>query len=236
MIEIMEKFSEVNVAWANMRVWQEESDGTWTDTGKSIWNRSETDSPELFYWPHKQQIRGALHSNGAMLVRSEYASNYVIPDKTSFSGVEYVRERVFHYPILLVPQTLANFSKTRTTSQPKARGTWEQLQTLLAASFFKHVPVKEETLQQIWHEARSKAPNSTATLFYVALIFPECRNLLKYATLGDWGFFMASCLKNPLIFFQVLQSIPSNQTLWDFLDRQTACRTEEARQRGFKGI
>lgn len=236
MIEIMGKFPEVNVAWANMRVWQEESDGSWTDTGKSVWNRSETDAPELFYWPNKHQIGGALHSQGAMLIRSKYANNYLIPEQTSSAVVEHVRERAFQYPILLVPQCLANFAITAVTSRSKARGTWEQMQTLLTGSFFKHVPVKAETLGQIWQEARSKAPNSTGTLFFVALILPECRYLLKYATLGDWMFFSASCLKRPSIFFQILQSISSNQKLWNFLEQQTACRTEEARQRGFKGI
>lgn len=236
MIEVMEKFPEVQIAWANMRFWQEEDDGTWTDTKKNIWERCETDSAELFWFPNKQQIRGALHSNGAMLVRSQYASNYTIPNETTSAAVEPVRERTFRYPILFVPQPLANFAITKITSRSKNRSTWVQIQTLLAASFFKHVSVEEDTLHNIWHQARSQFPRSTTTLFFAAIICTECRKLLKYAMINDWIFFIASCLKRPLTSWQVWKSIPSNQKLWDFLDQHTALRSKEAQEQGFKSL
>lgn len=235
-IEAIEKFPEVQVAWANMRFWQEENDGTWTDTKKNIWERSPTDAPELFRFPNKQQIRGALHSHGAMLVRSQHTSNYVIPDRTSSEATEPVRDRTFHYPILFVPQALANFAITKSTSRSKNRGTWGQMQALLIASFFKHVPVEEDTVRNIWDRARSQFPRSTTTLFFAALICFDCRKLLKYATTEDWIFFIASCLKRPLAAWQVLKSISSNQELWDFLNQHTALRIREAQQQGFKSI
>lgn len=236
MIEAMEKFPEVQVAWANMRFWQEEVDGTWTDTKKNIWERSETDNPELFWFPNKQQIGGALHSNGAMLVRTQYISNYAVPDRTPFEAAEAVRDRTFHYPILFLPQVLANFAITRETSRSKNRGTWGQIQSLLIASFFKYVPMEEDTLRGVWYQARSQVPRSTATLFFAASICRECRKIVKYATLEDWIFFIASCLKRPSISWRVFKSISSHRELWDFLNQHTALRVREAQQQGFKSI
>ncbi|MEP0885050.1 glycosyltransferase [Trichocoleus sp. ST-U3] len=236
MIEVMEKFPEVHVAWANMRFWLEENDETWTDTGRNIWEHSETAPPELFHWPHRRQIRGALHSNGAMIVRSQSAKQYVIPEKIKFGGTEAIRERAFHFPILFVPQVLANFSITKETSRSKNRLDFAQKQVLLVGSFLKHVPVKEETLSSIWHDARSKPAKSTGTLFFAALIFPECRKLLKHTLISDWLFFIALSLKRPLSSWQIFKSVASNQELWDFLDQQTALRAKEAQEQGFKGM
>ncbi|MBR8835810.1 MAG: glycosyltransferase [Stigonema ocellatum SAG 48.90 = DSM 106950] len=236
MIGVMEQFPTIHVAWANMHFWQEEPNGNWTDTGRNIWNRSETDPPELFDWGHPRQIFGALHSNGAMLVRAQFIKHYVIPEETPFTAAESFRERTYVFPILFVPQVYANFAITRNTSRSDSRASWGQMQTLLAASFFKHVPVKEKTLHQIWHEARSQVPKSTGTLFFVALIFPECRQLIKHATIIDWVFFIGFCIKRPVTAFQIFQSVAFNPKLWDFLDQQTARVTEQAQQRGFRGI
>lgn len=171
-----------------------------------------------------------------MLVRSQNISNYVIPDSTPFVVTEAVRERAFHYPILFVPENLANFAITRTTSRTENLEIWGQMQTLLAASFFKDVPVEEDTLRDIWCKARSQPPRSTGTLLFAALICSKCRKLLRYATIGDWAFFIASCLKRPLTSLRILKAVSSNQKLWNFLNQQGAWRTEEAQQRGFKGM
>ncbi|MGL5080941.1 MAG: glycosyltransferase family 2 protein [Microcoleaceae cyanobacterium] len=236
MLEALERYPSASVAWANMRLWKEENDQTWTDTGKNIWDEMTiiSDSYKLFGWPNLHNIRGALHSQGAMLVRSEY--NYVVPEETLSTDIEAVRERMFQYPILFVSERLANFAVTKNTSPSKNRCHYVQSQVLLAGSFFKNVRFSEETLYEIWKEARSKTAKSTGTLFFSALIFPECRYLLKYAILEDWTFFIATSLKRPLVFWQALKSVVSNQNLWNFLDQQTALKVQEAQHSGFKEI
>ncbi|BAY18536.1 glycosyl transferase family protein [Anabaenopsis circularis NIES-21] len=230
MINAMEQFPNVQVAWANMRLWQEESDGSWTDIGKNIWNSCQTDGVQLFDWGQQQQIMGAIHSNGAMILRSQFASNFVIPDDTPFASVELVRERAFHFPILFVPQVCANFAITQSTSRSKNRSVWSRIQILMTASFFKHVPVEVETIRQIWLEAGSTTAKSTSSLFFAALICPDCRQLLKYARLKDWIFFIASCLKRPKIALENLQATNSYPDVWNFLDRQTAIRVQEMKK------
>jgi len=236
MIQVMNQYPNVRVAWSNMQLWREEEDGSWTNTETAIWQRSPSSEPELFHWPNQHQIFGALHSQGAMLIRSERASDHCIPAETTSAACEHVRERTYSYPIVFVPQILANFALTRETSRSKHRKDWAQVQLLLAGSFFKHVLVEEDTLRRIWHEASSKSPRSTGILFFVAMTCVECRKLLKYATLTDWLLFIVSCFKRPLTSFQILNSINANQNLWNFLDRHTALRIREAQEQGFKSI
>ncbi|WP_277127873.1 hypothetical protein, partial [Chlorogloeopsis fritschii] len=172
----------------------------------------------------------ALHSNGAMIVRSQFAKRYIIPSETPFAAIEAIRERTFPFPLLFIPQVCANFAITQTTSRSKNRAAWAQMQTLMITSFFKHTRMEAEVVKQFWSEMRTKTARSTNGLFFAALLCSECRNLLRYATLSDWLFFIGSSLKRPLLTLKVLQSVKTYPQLWDFLDRHTAARVEEARQ------
>lgn len=233
MLEAMATYPNVKVAWANMRVWKENSDEEWVDTGQNIWN-CESTSPRLINWPNRRQMLGAFHSNGAMLVRSEYASQYAIPESLKFGGTEAIRERAFHFPILFIPQVLANFSTTIITSRPKNSLDYGIKQILLAASYIKYVPIKEDDLNVLWQEARAKPAKSTMTLFFAALKFPECRKLLRHAAIRDWIFFAAFSLKHLSLTWLTLRALSSNYELWNFLDRNTALRAKESQSTAIK--
>jgi glycosyltransferase involved in cell wall biosynthesis len=234
MVGLMNQHPEVNVSWANMYFWRQEEDGSWTKTGKCIWERPHDAPIEFFERPQPRQIMGALHSNGAMLVRSAGISNYIIPAETPFAVVEPVRERCFNFPLLFVPEPLANFAVTRQTARSKDVSNWGQVQALLAASFFRNVPVAESTWKDIWHEARSKPARSTCVLFFASIINPGYRSMLRHASVGDWAFFVASSVKHPLNTFQILWSRTEHKQLWDFLNRRSASWCEEAQTQGFE--
>ena len=55
---------------------------------------------------------GALHANGAMLLRSVRDQNYALPPDLPFAAIEPFRERMIPAAALCVPQPLAIFSKT----------------------------------------------------------------------------------------------------------------------------
>src|SRR4029077_2865517 len=59
MLELMHRYPHVRLAWANMRVWREGEDGSWTDTGKTFWERATGSPPEVFSFPHVLQLGGA---------------------------------------------------------------------------------------------------------------------------------------------------------------------------------
>lgn len=228
MIAALKQHSDVQVAWANMQLWQEQVDGSWHDTGRAIWPRQDTNLPEQLNWGQPQQMVGALHSNGAMMLRSPQSHRYCIPDHTPFEAMEAVRERTFSFPILFVPQVLANFAMTRTSSRSNRHATWAQMQTLLTASFLKHRPMTQKERQNVWQVARSKPIRPTTTFFFAALSCPHCRSLLRYAAIADWWFFALFCLKHPLVAIQALRAIAAYPELWRFLDHHTASRATEA--------
>jgi len=227
MLAAMQQFPTVQVGWANMRHWQELADGTWINTGRMTWEIPATAQSLLFEWGHPRQMFSALHANGAMLVRSPSAGRYKTPDCTPFEAVEAIRERSFHFPILFVPRVCANFAITRQTSRSNNAVIWGQLQALLAGSFLRYVPLPPAELQQLWHHARCKTPQSTTTLFFAALICPENLSILTHATLADWVFFIGYCLKHPIAAGQILRAIAVYPELWQFLDQQTAARSAE---------
>ena len=104
---------EVQIAWSDMHLWEEQSDGTWRDLGRNIWQVEGTE-PRLMDLPDPRQINGALHSNGAMLARSNF-QYFLLPESINFAAIEPFRERTFVHPLLFVPQWLANLpSRART--------------------------------------------------------------------------------------------------------------------------
>lgn len=227
MLNAMEQFPAVKVGWANMRYWREEADGFWVDTGKNIWDISSHAPPQLIEWGNPRQIFTALHSNGAMLVRSQFANQYKTPENTPFEAVEATRERAFHFPLLFVPQICANFAITRHSSRSNNSILWAQLQTLLAGSFLKQMPHSPAKVLQIWQLARHKRPTSVTTLFFACFCCPGTTQGLKGAKLADWLFFLVYCLKHPVAVWQISRAIATFPELWQFLDQQTACRNQE---------
>ncbi|MBC7879712.1 MAG: glycosyltransferase [Anaerolineae bacterium] len=233
MIETLDAHSQVSVAWANMRLWQECEDGNWLDTGKTTWQRSTNAEPELFEWPQLPQIFGALHSNGAMLARSHYAERYLIPEITPFVSIEPFRERCFLFPILLLPTILANFAITLQTSRTKDLMPFVDAQILLVSSFIKNVPMKQETITAMWQQARSGRVKRTNILLFAALLRKECLFLLQFATPGDWLFFFASLVRRPILSWHEFRLMSRKNDLWEFLDTEVQNRMEEARTKGF---
>jgi len=236
MVEEINKFPDVRLAWANMQLWQEDENGAWVNTGRCINEASEKDVPKLFYWPEKRQINGAIHSIGAVLMRSKDIGDFSIPHSTLLDSIEPVRERAFEYPILFVPQVLANFSMTVKTFRSQNIFSYLQTQILLLGTFFKHMPAKEKFLNEFVSESRSQFPRSTSVIIFAAFLLPECRKLFKYVTGGDWMFFILSFLKHPLLFLKLFKAIPMNKEVFEFLDKNTALRLAQAKKYGFNSL
>ena len=187
MVREMDDRPEIQVGWSNMRVWEEEPDGGWRDTGRRLWKHLNTEEPMLFHWPDMLQIRGALHSQGAMLVRTDQIAELQVPDSTPSAAIEPVRERRFRFPILFIPTPLANFAVTRETSRGDDRVIWGQCQELLAASYLRHVQPGSDECRQIWANARTANPPTTAALIAAEpyLIDPWGRGMPSN-TAGQW--------------------------------------------------
>lgn len=224
MLAAMAQHPQVEIAWSNMRMWQEQPDENWIDLEKSTFPIAISESYKLFHWAHDYQILGALHSQGAMLVRTQQIETYQVPASTPSAIIEHVRERAYTYPILFVNQELANFAVTRSTSRSKRAFEWGAAQHLLSTTFFKYLPESDQTAQHLWQQFRNQRPDSTATLLWSGLLQPECRYLLKYATWRDWIRFGVRILRHPLRIYQMHQCVDRLSEVQHFLDHHTQQR------------
>jgi glycosyltransferase involved in cell wall biosynthesis len=216
---------ECGVAWANMRLWREEPDGNWTDTNETIWpviNR-----PALtIAWPQPLQIDTPLHSHGAMLMRSTVSQYLGVPSTTPLDIIEPFRERSFHYPLVFIPEPLANFALTRESARPSHAGDWLESQTLQAASFLKNECLDAAAIAHLWRARREASPPATAVLFFAGLLEPK-KGFLRGATMRDWLRFLCGLIRHPWLAARALTARRRKTERWKDLDGAT----EEAGRR-----
>jgi hypothetical protein len=212
---------QCDVAWANMRLWREESDGRWTDTGRTIW--PVVNRPALtIAWPQPLQIDTPLHSNGAMLIRSTGIERLRVPSTVPFDIIEPFRERIFKYPLVFVPEPLGNFALTQNTSRPHHAGDWLESQTLQAASFLKHIGLDAASTAHLWHTRRKASPPGTMPLFFASLLEPKGGFLLlRNATARDGLRFFCGLIRHPLLAARALTVRRRKTGAWNDLDHAT---------------
>ncbi|MGC4072650.1 MAG: glycosyltransferase [Nibricoccus sp.] len=214
------------LAWCNQRVIREEPDGRLVETG-SFANPPESASIRTQRWGHLRQITGALHANGAMLLRSRPGETYRTP-QIPFGCVEAFRERMFPHPLLYISQPLATFTITRQTARAGDTRDWGAALALLAASFLKHAGVSSQESRQICSHFRDQRPPMTDTLIAAALQCSEARPILKHITPLDWLRYTLRFLRHPLTAIHTARTISRHSDWWDLLDRHTEARFRES--------
>lgn len=230
MIDTAEQHPEAAVLWANMRVWREQPDGTFADSGACIHPDQDNEGPESVSWGTARQIMSTIHSNGAALHRSHAGLNYQIP-RVPFAAIEMFRERVFPHPLVFVRRPLANYSVTLQSERSNNRAEWAEVQTALAATFLKHAGYDDTRLAEIWAAARAQQPPATSILLLAGLVEPACRPLLRHARGGDWLRFVRGTIRRPGVLRRVLHSRRLHPDWWSFLEQNTQERFAEANAR-----
>ncbi len=220
--------STANVAWANMRIWREEADGSWSDTARTIWPFSPADSLRRFHWPQPLQMTDAVHSNGAMLFRCPASAAATVPPTTPFAIIEPVRERLMGGDWLLLPEPLGNFALTRQSIRGTDRLLWTQSQLLVAASYLQAVPTPPAVLAGIWRQQRALRPLSTVLLFQLACAGVRPFALLRHANPADWMRFLAGALRRPVFLLRALRFRRAHAPLWLALSAAARARTADS--------
>lgn len=218
MVKAMESNPGVSVSWSNMKCWKEDSLGQWTDTGTTI--NPNIIEPTITY-PHlvERQMHGAVHSNGAMLVRTTNIGHYTIPPTTWFDFVESVRERVFDYPIMFVNQVLANFSLTIQTSRTKDLSAWNAWQIMLCGSYISSSRWERDKIRSFWlQEGKVKYSHHYVL---AACFYPGVRRVIRYAPLKAWIFCVLYYGKHFRLLLRTIKKVRHNPALKDFIDQNT---------------
>jgi glycosyltransferase involved in cell wall biosynthesis len=217
-----------HVAWANLRISQEHPDGTWTDTGRTIWTVPPGDSrPRRFHWPQPLQFFSALHSNGAMLFRVGPSRAALVPAATPFAIIEPVRERLLGGDWLLLPAPLGHFALTLQTARPLDRTSWNHAQLLVGGTYLAASPIPSAEIAGLWEQLRSQKPPGTTQLFQLALAGIRPFALLIHARPGDWWVFLKGAVRHPLLLIRALRFRSAFPVLWPALCAAAAARTRE---------
>ena len=174
-------------------------------------------------------MNGALHSNGAMMARSNF-EYFPVPASINFAAIEPFRERTFTHPLLFVPEPLANFAVTRTTARPSDAASWMHALAVLTGTFLAGMSLQPERLPDIWSKAR-RGSRSTHVLFACAAHFRDCRDILRYANLNDWIWACAYTLRHPVRMHRVMRLFQEKHAEEEFLRLHTRQRQSEARVR-----
>lgn len=205
-----------NVVWANLRLWRENADGTWTDTGRPIWQTPPGDeTPRIFRWPVPLQCFDGLHSNGAMLYRAAASRAALVPPDTPFDIIEPARERLLPGEWVLLPGALANFALTRRSARSDDRGRWARSQLLVAASYLLTTRPGADELARLRATLRAQTPPATSLLFHLALAFPGLApRLLRGTRAGDWWRFLLGAARHPRALARALAFRRAHPALW----------------------
>lgn len=227
LVDALQKQPQATLAWCNQRLEREQPDGTCRSTGQLV-NPAESENspPRMVPWGQWRQAMGAVHANGAMLMRSSPGQSFSTP-AIPFGGVETFRERLIPHPLLYVPQALATYTVTRQSARASDLPNWGAFLVAAAATFLRHAELNSAQFAACWKHFAEQSPPMTNELIGAALICPENRALLKKAKPRDWLRFIGNCIRRPTTWCNVLQVRTSRPEWWTSLDHYTALRFAE---------
>jgi glycosyltransferase involved in cell wall biosynthesis len=226
MVAELRSHPEAIMAWCNQKIWQELPGGVWSDTGRLVSPTQEPELSTLVEFGRFEQMAGALHSNGAMMMRSRPGATYEVPIDWPFAAVEPFRERMMPHPLLFVAKPLAVYCQTIDTARRESLVDWLTAQTALAATFLKHCRDDAE-LASFFVAARRMRPPLTTAMILAALTEPQNRRLLRHTRPVDWFVALRGLVRRPRAFWAVLQSRRRRRAWWNLLDQYTAARFSE---------
>lgn len=220
-LQALEPNPAASLVWTNMKLWQEQSDGIWHDTGRTIWSLPSSISPIIeFHSPELLQAFDALHSQGAMVFRPERFRPAPLPTSLPLAIIEPARERAALGPLLFLTTPLAHFARTLGTARDADPARWLQAKLLVAASFLQNVSVPPAAYAAMWAQRRAQRPRDTGLFFCLALALRD-PSLLRPAQWGDWIHFILSAVRHPRRLARGLSFRRDQPEVWAWFVAQT---------------
>ena len=179
-LRALERHSGAPLVIGNERIWQELPDGSWRDTGQTIWPFRDLRMHNL----RVEEICGsALICDSSMLIRVGSAAELRIPDIIPVDVSEHFRERLLAPALLLNGRPLVNYASTLQTARTKG-DTWGAFQCLLIGSVFvgaRGNAARERLAGKLWNDCASSTSPRAVSLVATGVAFREARALLRGA-------------------------------------------------------
>lgn len=227
-VALFEANPDIDVAWTNMKVWRENPDQSWTQTGRTTWPAADFTGPTRFPWPHPRHLDSLVHSNGSALIRNRLLADLIVPPETPFLAMEPIRERAMRFPLLFHPEPLVNFAWTQTTHRESSDLLAAQMKALLAASYLRHARLNANGWQHLAERARQPPANELAGLLIAAHLVGLARPLARHVRLTEWPRIIVSWMRHFTTNRHLMRSCRDHRAIFDYLDRHTARRFAEA--------
>lgn len=183
-IGVLDKRPESNVVVGNERIWREESDGSWINTGRTIWSFGDI---REHHFTLESICGSAIYCNSSALVRVTMRRAFAVPASIPVDVTEHFRERTFTEPVLLNGAALTNYSETLETARDVTGVRWSHYQQLLIGSCMIALPsaaARRELAQRLWLGVPGPRTPRAVTLVLTGLSIPEASSLLREAPLA----------------------------------------------------
>jgi len=216
MFEVLQSNPRVDIACGNEKIWRECGDGRWQDTGQTVWSfsglKEYTTEPE-------NACGSSMLCNSSMLVRRKGRPEYVTPDDIPVDVTEHFRERCIRQPMVLVGDTLANYSQTIVTHRSTRGGLWGDYQAMLTATAFSSLtPRRREIIAEKIFAGLGSAPNPRASsMMSAALSSRDARPLWHRASRVQKLRFVAGLARRPQAFYRLKTLRHRCREHWEFL-------------------
>ena len=216
LLALLKANSSEIVAISNERVWQENEDGSWTDTGRCIWPFVDTKTHSLSI----QEIAGSARlCNSGTLYRLD-GRELRTPDTIPPDVSEHFRERLLPPSLMLSGAPLVNFAQTISTVRTKSGEKWGFYQVLLIGSLFiatRDAAVQSELAATLWRDCPDPISPRAVALMTAGLAVPEARALMRRAPLLSLLRFTLWLLRKPSRLSQYLRVRRTQRAELDWL-------------------
>ena len=217
MLKMMDAHPQVSMSWANMWKWREGHNNTWKKEG-TIWPFDSESEITLFEKPDPRGICDALHSQGAMLLRSTTKPLIPVPETLPVFAIEPVRERAFPGPFLLYRKPIANFSITTGTTRAETADQNMQILVILAQSFLMNVQVSDDFYRRLWIACTGALGHKHRALIVAAIKAKCLRRMLSGARLMDLALVLTWALRHPVRFRSLFNASDQYPEVLEFLN------------------
>jgi len=209
-------FPDINLAWANCHRWRETPSGEWEPAG-TIWPFDPRAPITVVATPDPRQVCGALHSNGAMVLRVTDETMVPCPHEMPFFAIEPVRERLYSGGLLLIREPLGNFALTRETWRTETADENLQVLVLLAAAFLADSQFSSSFHEQMWEVCRGSRGHKHRALLVGGFLAGRLTRVVRNARPGDLPVVAGWVLRHPLRFARLFRARSRFPQLADFL-------------------
>ena len=181
MYQTFVKYPEVRAVICNELIWREMSDGSWVNTGQTIWGHE----GHCVYDYSIDQIAGsAKFCNSSTVLKTDKSLCFETPNTIPVDVTEHFRERMLDKPVVLVGAPLVNYAETIKTARSTKGSKWGTFQCLLIGSLFMAFNDKRERImlaKGLWERCPSNTSPRAMTLIMTGLYIREARPLLTLA-------------------------------------------------------